>query len=89
MTEPGPIPVSRAFSRVLRNQLGGGPGLRLLIGEALAVNPDRSYTDVRIGGVDYTIPKLRVAAYDIPLGAAVYILADADYNIMIAIGYSA
>ena len=87
MSEHAPIPVSRAFSRVLRDQLDTGLPLRLVIGEALAINPDGSYTNVKIAGTNYTIPKLRGAAYDIPLGAAVYVLADANYNIMVALGY--
>jgi hypothetical protein len=83
-----PIPANRALSRVLRGQLGDTGGLRLIIGEALdSSGIDGSYTSVRIGGADYVIPKVRGTPYQIPAGRSVYILADADYSIMVALGY--
>jgi hypothetical protein len=82
-----PIPQSRTLSRTLRRQLASGRTLRLLVGESLDVNPDGSYTNVRIAGQDYTIPKLRGADYDIAPGRSVYILADDSFNSMIAIGW--
>lgn len=84
---PNPVPISRELNRVLRKQLGSGGGLRLIIAEALdSTGLDASYTNVRIAGVDYTVPKLDVGVSPIPTGRSVYILADSYFNSMIAVG---
>jgi hypothetical protein len=86
--EGQPVPANRALSRVLRGQLGETSGLRLIIGESLdSTGQDGSYTNVRIAGADYVIPKLRGQGYVIPPGNAVYVLVDANYSIMVALGY--
>jgi len=84
---PQPPPVSRELGRVLREQLAGPASLRLVIGEALdQTGIDGSYTNVRIAGADYVIPKLDGPTASIPQGRAVYVLADSNYNTLLAIG---
>jgi hypothetical protein len=75
----------------MRRQVGaaGASGaLQLIVGEALdSTGQDGSYTNVLIAGNTYVVPKLRGAAYVIPAGRSVYILADSDFHFMIALGY--
>lgn len=82
-----PLPQSRTLSQTLRRQLSSGEGLRLLVGEALdPTGIDQSYTPIRLAGQDYVIPKLDGPQLQIPMGRAVYVLADESFNSMIAIG---
>ena len=69
---------------MLRSQLRGATGLRLIVAEAITQPADGSYCGVKIAGVDYPlVPKLRSPDY--PVGSAVYLIASDNY--MIAIGY--
>jgi len=71
----------------MRDLTSGPASLRLIIGEALdQTGIDGSYTNVRIAGSDYVIPKLDGPTASIPQGRAVYVLADSTYNILLAIG---
>lgn len=81
-----PPPASRELGRVLRKQLGAGGGLSLIIGKSLATNPDQTFVDVEIEGAAYTIPRLQSVG-SIGPDRPVYILADATFNTMLAIGW--
>jgi hypothetical protein len=86
---PNPPPASRDLMRVLRRQVGtagGSGGLSLIVGESRDPNPDASFVDVRIGGADYTIPKLQSMG-SISAGRPVYILVDSTFNTMLALGW--